>query len=60
MRTVNEVREDILNLQSELEGIINTGEAENRENWHLRSREKDDIIIMVKERQFLWRDDACD
>ena len=31
MRTVNEVREDILNLQSELEGIINTGEAENRE-----------------------------
>ena len=31
MRTEIEVREDILNLQTELEGIINTGEAENRE-----------------------------
>ena len=31
MRNINEVREDILNLQTELEGIINTGEAEARE-----------------------------
>lgn len=31
MRNENEVREDILNLQTELESIINTGEAEARE-----------------------------
>lgn len=31
MRTEIEVREDILNLQTELEGIINTGESEQRE-----------------------------
>ena len=31
MRNENEVREDILNLQTELEGIISAGEAENRE-----------------------------
>lgn len=31
MRNEIEVREDILNLQTELEGIINTGEAEARE-----------------------------